>query len=138
VSFRGLEMTDIGDVLQGGTCTIKGESAMNTYDSMISAYDQIRQAQDPESMTKQRTAGSGTFAAYEKQNAEEKRSSRRAKIKRYWALLWTCGQIGWRIRSTTQRESCSLLRGCIIVVRVHMIDTDQALVSLSGCPRPVP
>jgi hypothetical protein len=40
-------MTDIGDVLQDGTCTVKGKPAMNTYDSMISAYDQIRQAQDP-------------------------------------------------------------------------------------------
>jgi hypothetical protein len=40
-------MTDIGKALIGGACTINGESAMKTYDSMISAYDRIRQAQDP-------------------------------------------------------------------------------------------
>jgi len=40
-------MTDIGKALDGRTCTIVGEPAMKTYDSMISAYEKIRQAQDP-------------------------------------------------------------------------------------------
>ena len=40
-------MTDIAKALDGRTCTIKGEPAMKTYDSMIGAYDDIRHARDP-------------------------------------------------------------------------------------------
>jgi len=40
-------MTDIRKALNDPTCTIKGEPAMKTYDSMVGAYDDIRHARDP-------------------------------------------------------------------------------------------